>query len=160
MPSPIIVGVALRDDDSAPLALAHRLARLTAALVTSYPYDESPPFVASEGLAAMREQAELALEPLVATSPDDVNVSTYVGPGTTAARAYTMSRSTLTRRRSSSAPATAGASGAYSRAMSAPACCTARRAQWWSRLATTPKAPTGSAGSVSGSSIRSKGTRR
>jgi nucleotide-binding universal stress UspA family protein len=90
MPSPIIVGVALRDDDSAPLALAHRLARLTAAplaLVTSYPYDESPPFVASEGLAAMREQAELALEPLVATSPDDVNVSTYVGPGMTAAHA-------------------------------------------------------------------------
>ena len=88
MPSPIIVGVALRDDDSAPLA--HRLGRLTAAplaLVTSYPYDESPPFVASEGLAAMREQAELALEPLVATSPDDVNVSTYVRPGMTAAHA-------------------------------------------------------------------------
>jgi hypothetical protein len=41
MPAPIIVGVALRDDDSAPLALAHRLARLTvvpSALVTSYPY--------------------------------------------------------------------------------------------------------------------------
>jgi hypothetical protein len=37
--------------------------------------------VASEGLAAMRPQAELALEPLVATSPDDVAVSTHIRPG-------------------------------------------------------------------------------
>jgi hypothetical protein len=84
MPSPIIVGVALRDDDSAPLAVAHRLARLTVAplaLVTSYPYGASLPFVASEGLAAMRPQAELAREPLVATSPDDVTVSPISGPG-------------------------------------------------------------------------------
>jgi nucleotide-binding universal stress UspA family protein len=45
----------------------------------------SLPFVASDGLAAMRPQPELAREPLVATSPDDVNLSTYVRPGMTAA---------------------------------------------------------------------------
>jgi hypothetical protein len=118
MPSPIIVGVALRDDDSAPLALAHRLARLTAAplaLVTSYPYDESPPFVASEGLAAMREQAELALEPLAATSPDHMNVSSYVGPGMTAAHALHDVAIELDAAAIVVVPTTVGTSGAYSR---------------------------------------------
>ena len=46
MTSPIVVGIALRDDDSAPLALAHVLARLTGAplaLVTSYAYGAPPP---------------------------------------------------------------------------------------------------------------------
>jgi nucleotide-binding universal stress UspA family protein len=87
---PIVVGVALRDDDSAPLALAHTLARLTSAplaLVTSYPYAASSPFVTFEWLAAMRERAELALEPLAAGSPDDVRVSTHVRPEISAALA-------------------------------------------------------------------------
>jgi hypothetical protein len=47
MPSPIVVGVALRHDDSAPLAVAPVLARLTGAplaLVTSYAYG-APSFV-------------------------------------------------------------------------------------------------------------------
>lgn len=59
MPSPIIVGVALRDDDGAPLALAEALARLTdapLALVTSYPYGGSPLFLTADTVAAMREQ--------------------------------------------------------------------------------------------------------
>ena len=81
MRGPIIVGVALRDDDSAPLALAYRLARLTVAplaLVTSYAYDAPPSFVASERLAAMRERAELALGRRAAGPADDAQVLTYV----------------------------------------------------------------------------------
>jgi hypothetical protein len=48
MSSPMIVGVALRDDDGAPIALAEALCRLTGAplaLVSSYPYGGSPWFV-------------------------------------------------------------------------------------------------------------------
>jgi nucleotide-binding universal stress UspA family protein len=89
MPSPIIAGVALRDDDSVPLALAQALARLTGAplaLVTSYTYGAPPPLVASERLAAMRERAELALG-RPATGPSDDEVLTYVRPGVSAAHA-------------------------------------------------------------------------
>jgi hypothetical protein len=62
----MIAKVALRDDDSAPLALVHRLARLTAArlaLLTSSPMGVTA-VRGFRGLAAMRPQAELALEPL------------------------------------------------------------------------------------------------
>ena len=77
--SPIVVGVALRDDDSAPLALAHALARLTGAslaLVTRYAYGAPPPFLARERLAAMRERAELALGRPLAGPPDVPKVLT------------------------------------------------------------------------------------
>lgn len=83
MPSLIIVGLALRDDDSAPLALAYVLARLTGAslaLVTAYAYGAPPPFVASERLAATRERAELALARPPAGPSDGVKVLTYVRP--------------------------------------------------------------------------------
>ena len=46
MTSPIVVGVALREDDSAPIALGRDLARLTGAplaLVHAYPYEQPPP---------------------------------------------------------------------------------------------------------------------
>src|SRR5215213_9679225 len=61
--SPTVVGVALRDN-SAPLALAPVLARLTGAplaLVTSYAYGAPPWFVVCERLASMRERSEHAL---------------------------------------------------------------------------------------------------
>jgi nucleotide-binding universal stress UspA family protein len=90
MPSPIIVGVALRDDDNAPLSLAYRLARLTAAplaLVTSHMYGAPPSLAASERLAALREQAELALGRPAAGPRDDAQVLTYVRPGVSAAHA-------------------------------------------------------------------------
>lgn len=77
-PSLIIVGLALRDDDSAPLALAYVLARLTGAslaLVTAYAYG-APPFVASERLAATRERAELALARPPVGPSDGVKVLT------------------------------------------------------------------------------------
>ena len=59
----MIAKLALRDDDSAPLALVHRLARLTAArlaLLTSSPMGVTA-VRGFRGLAAMRPQAELAL---------------------------------------------------------------------------------------------------
>jgi hypothetical protein len=65
MPSPIVVGVVLRDNDGAPLALAPVLAQLTGAplaLVTSYAYGAPPLFVVCERLASTRERAEHALE--------------------------------------------------------------------------------------------------
>jgi hypothetical protein len=64
MSSPIIVGVALRDDDEAPIALAEALSGLTGApiaLVASYPYGGSPWFVTPAWITSMREQAEHTL---------------------------------------------------------------------------------------------------
>jgi nucleotide-binding universal stress UspA family protein len=81
MPSPIIVGVALRDDDRAPLALAEALAGLTGAplaLVTSYPYGGSPLFVTPEWINGMREQAEHTLARVAAGLSRKVEVRTYV----------------------------------------------------------------------------------
>lgn len=90
MRNPIVVGVALRDDDDAPLALAHALARLTGAplaLVASYGFGTAPPDMAPEWLAAVHRQAGLALAPLAATCAEDLDVSTHIRPGTSAARA-------------------------------------------------------------------------
>jgi nucleotide-binding universal stress UspA family protein len=83
MPGPIIVGVALRDDDRAPLALAEALARLTRAplaLVTSYPYGGSPLVVTPEWIVGMREQAERALAETTDRLPAELEVSTHVRP--------------------------------------------------------------------------------
>jgi nucleotide-binding universal stress UspA family protein len=90
MSSPIVVGVALRNDDSAPLALAQVLAHLMGAplaLVTSYSYGAPPPFLARERLAAMRERAELALRRPLAGPPDGPKVLTYVRGGASPAHA-------------------------------------------------------------------------
>ena len=90
MRNPIIVGVALREDDDAPLALAHTLAQLTGAplaLVTSYTFGMAPPHAAPEWLAAVHRQAGLALAPIAATCAEDLDVSTHVRPSTSAARA-------------------------------------------------------------------------
>ncbi len=90
MASPIIVGVALRDDDDAPIALALSLARLTGAplaLVTSYPYRGAPLFITPESIAALREQAGLALARTAERIGADVEVSTHVRPETSAALA-------------------------------------------------------------------------
>lgn len=90
MASPIIVGVALRDDDDAPIALALSLARLTGAplaLVTSYPYGGAPLFITPESIAALREQAGLALARTAEQIGADVEVSTHVRPEMSAALA-------------------------------------------------------------------------
>jgi nucleotide-binding universal stress UspA family protein len=65
MPSPIIVGLALRDDDAAPLALAQRLAGLTDAplvLATALPREAPARFPTPEYSHAIREQASEQLE--------------------------------------------------------------------------------------------------
>jgi nucleotide-binding universal stress UspA family protein len=83
MPNPIIVGVALRDDDAAPIALAFALARLAGApvaLVTSYPYGGAPMFTSTAEVAAIREQAESRLELLAQDLGAGHEVSTHVRP--------------------------------------------------------------------------------
>lgn len=68
MTRPIVVGVALREDDAAPLALAHVIGRVTGgplALVHAYPY-EPLTVPAPEYEAALREQAEAGLAELAA----------------------------------------------------------------------------------------------
>jgi nucleotide-binding universal stress UspA family protein len=60
MTSPIIVGVALRDDDAAPLAFARRLAELvdtTLVLATALPREAPARFPTPEYSRAIREQA-------------------------------------------------------------------------------------------------------
>lgn len=64
MSSPIIVGLALRDDDAAPLALASRLADLTDAplvLATALPREVPARFPTPEYSRAIREQTEKRL---------------------------------------------------------------------------------------------------
>ena len=80
---PIIVGIALRDDDDAPLALAGALAELTGAplaLVTSYPYGGAPMFVTPELITDMRAQAEHALAEIAGRVGAGVEVSAHVRP--------------------------------------------------------------------------------
>lgn len=60
MTEPIVVGVALRDDDHAPLALARELARFTGAplaLVHVHPYEPLPPVPSTAAGGAIRERA-------------------------------------------------------------------------------------------------------
>ena len=65
MSNPIVVGVALRDDDHAPLALAHDLARFTGAplaLVHVYPSEPPSRLPSTAFEAEMGERAMAALE--------------------------------------------------------------------------------------------------
>jgi nucleotide-binding universal stress UspA family protein len=90
MSSPVIVGVALRDDDEAPIALAEVLAGLTGAplaLVASYPYGAAPLFVTPAWVTSMREQAEHALDRVAERITTGIEVSVHVRPETSAALA-------------------------------------------------------------------------
>jgi nucleotide-binding universal stress UspA family protein len=83
MPSPIVVGVALRADDRAPLALARVLARLAGAplaLVTSYPYGGAPLFVTPPSVIAMRDRAQQVLDGVVDEIAGDLEGTTHVRP--------------------------------------------------------------------------------
>ena len=83
MPSPIVVGVALREDDRAPIALAKVLARLAGAplaLVTSYPYGGAPLFVTPAAVTAMREHAQQVLAGVADEIADGLEVTTHVRP--------------------------------------------------------------------------------
>lgn len=87
MPSPILVGLALRDDDTAPLELARRLARLSGsplALVTACPREVPAPMHAPAYAVAMREHAAERLNDVAGTITDDPRVTTHVGDGSPA----------------------------------------------------------------------------
>jgi nucleotide-binding universal stress UspA family protein len=81
MSKPIMVAVALRDDDAAPLALGRVLARLTGAplaLVSTYPYGASPLFAFPEWTVAMRERAHADLTRLAARHSREFEVTVHV----------------------------------------------------------------------------------
>jgi nucleotide-binding universal stress UspA family protein len=87
MSSPIIVGLALRSDDSAPLALARRLARLTdspLALVATCPREVPTPVPTPQYALALREDAQTRLDAVARTLADKVEVSSYVQFGSPA----------------------------------------------------------------------------
>jgi nucleotide-binding universal stress UspA family protein len=87
MSAPIIVGLALRSDDSAPLALARRLARLTdspLALVTTCPSEVPTPMPTPQYALALREDAQTRLDAVARTLADEVEVSTHVQFGSPA----------------------------------------------------------------------------
>ncbi len=96
MNRPIVVGLALRDDDSAPLDLATALARLAGAplvLVSAYPCDPRVVTITPEYLTAVAEDTRARLERVAATLGEDHEVSVLAvqGPpaselGATAAR--------------------------------------------------------------------------
>ena len=117
MRNPIIVGVALRDDDDAPLVLAHTLARLIRAplaLVTSHAIGTAAPFMQSDRLAAVHQRAGLALAPFAATRAEDFDVSMHVRPARRRGERCTRSRLNSGRRRSSLVPAVGVVSGVCS----------------------------------------------
>jgi nucleotide-binding universal stress UspA family protein len=80
MTSPIVVGVALRDDDLAPLLLGRELAAFTGAplaLAHVYPYDESTPLPAPEYAAELREDALVAMASLAEELLDSTEVTIH-----------------------------------------------------------------------------------
>jgi nucleotide-binding universal stress UspA family protein len=87
MSSPIIVGLALRPDDSAPLALARRLARLAdapLALVTTCLSQVPTPMPTPEYALALRDEARTRLDAVARTLADEVEVTTHVEFGSPA----------------------------------------------------------------------------
>jgi nucleotide-binding universal stress UspA family protein len=87
MSSPIIVGLALRPDDAAPLALARRLARLAdapLALVTTLPSEVPTPMPTHQYALALRDDAQAKLDSVAETLTDEREVSTHVQFGSRA----------------------------------------------------------------------------
>ena len=81
MSDPILVGLALRDDDDAPIALARELARFTGAplaLVNVYPYEPGPRFPSPEFEHALRNDARHRLERVAETLRGEFEVAVHV----------------------------------------------------------------------------------
>jgi nucleotide-binding universal stress UspA family protein len=90
MTGPIVVGVALRDDDSAPIALGRQLARLTGVpltLVHGYPYQAPAAIPTPEYYSAVRERALAALERVAAPLRPELDVTVRAGAGSSPAAA-------------------------------------------------------------------------
>jgi len=80
MSDPILVGLALRDDDDAPLALACRLARFMGAplaLINVFPYEPGPRHAQPEFERALREDARSKLDRVAKTLHADFEVTVH-----------------------------------------------------------------------------------
>jgi nucleotide-binding universal stress UspA family protein len=87
MSSPIIVGLALRADDAAPLALARRLARITEAplaLCTTLPSEVPTPMPTPQYTLALRDDAKTRLAEVAETLAGELEVTTHVHLGSRA----------------------------------------------------------------------------
>jgi nucleotide-binding universal stress UspA family protein len=88
MTDPIVVGVALREDDSAPIALGSRLATLTGAplaLVHGHHYEPPSAVPTPEFTSAVREQALAALERVAEPLRPEIDVTVRAGAGSSPA---------------------------------------------------------------------------
>ena len=88
MSHPILVGVALREDDAAPLALGRDLARLIAAplaLVHAYPYEPISRVPVAEYGRERRARSLASLDQVAEPLRDELEVTVHVGPGSSPA---------------------------------------------------------------------------
>jgi nucleotide-binding universal stress UspA family protein len=86
---PIVVGVALRDDDEAPLALGRDLARFMGAplaLVHVYPYEPAPRMPSAAYDTALREQSLQRLEDIAGPLRAGLDVTVHAEGSRSAAR--------------------------------------------------------------------------
>ena len=84
MTAPIVIGLALRDDDAAPLALGTRLARLTGAplaLVSAYMHEPGLPQPVPELDAVLFGETQAALEAQAESLRDRYAVAAYARHG-------------------------------------------------------------------------------
>jgi nucleotide-binding universal stress UspA family protein len=87
MSRPIVVGLALREDDAAPLALARMLARIAGAplaLTSVYPLDALTPVATVDYAKALQERARTELDTVAAGLRPEYEVTTHVSQGSRA----------------------------------------------------------------------------
>ena len=114
MSSPIVVGLALREDDTAPLALARLLADRSGAppaLACACPREVPAPLPSPHYAKAFLDQTANALEAVANDVPGREPPKTHAAFGSRAGVLHALARSS-TRPRSSSAPRTAAPSAA------------------------------------------------
>jgi nucleotide-binding universal stress UspA family protein len=88
MTNPIVVGVALRDDDGAPIALGRDLSRLTGAplvLAHAYPYQPLSAVPVQEYQSEIRERALAALDAIAEPLRSEFEVDVRAGAGSSPA---------------------------------------------------------------------------
>ena len=89
MTRPILIGLALREDDAAPLALGRVLARLTdapLALAVVVPYDEITPVATVDYARAIQQRAEKSLTDVADELRPEHDIRTYARQGSRAGR--------------------------------------------------------------------------
>jgi nucleotide-binding universal stress UspA family protein len=89
MAEPIVIGVALRDDDRAPLALGLdlvRFMRAPLALAHVFPYDMTTPVSSAADAAALEGEVLLAMAELADPLRDELEVTLHAEPNTSRVR--------------------------------------------------------------------------